>query len=423
MNKRKLILGSAFALLIMGSIGLYAQDSISFSGYVRNYTGVLLDNSDYSSDFSAVQNTFDIKADYSSDIADLHAEGYAYANADDSLTAGVRELYFDLNFNNMGLRVGKQQIIWGKADGVFITDIISPKDMTNFILPDFDEVRLGVTSVKADYYFGDFTVEGIWIPVFTPDILPSSGSLWAVSMDLPATINPSIFKFTTELPDSTLENSEGFVKVSYMAAAFDFELMGGTMFDDDPAGHVTTFNPPTTVKITKEYQRMLMGGGSFSTELAGFVLRGEGAYYNGKVFNLDPDYLQADLIAGGDGTIEKNYIHYMAGVDYVIAGVNLSTQFVQEYILDYDDRISKDEFNNTMTFLVSKQLMNDTLELKFFGYYGLNNSDALLRFSVGYDIVDGMEAVFGSDIFLGDEGYFGQYNDNDMVYVKVKYSF
>lgn len=423
MNKRKLILGSAFALLIMGSISLYAQDSISFSGYVRNYTGVLLDNSDYSSDFSAVQNTFDVKADYSGDIADLHAEGYAYADADDSLTAGVRELYFDLYFDNMDLRVGKQQIIWGKADGVFITDVVSPKDMTNFILPDFDEVRIGVTSVKVDYYLGDFTFEGVWIPVFTPNVLPSSDSLWGVSMELPATVDPSIVKFTTDLPDSTLENSEGFVKVSYMGAAFDFELMGGTMFDDAPAGHVTTFNPPTTVKITKEYQRILMGGGSFSTEVAGFVLRGEGAYYNGKMLNLDPNYLQGDLLTGGDGTIEKDYIHYMAGVDYVIGGVNVSTQFVQEFILDYEDKISNDEFNNTMTFLASKQLVNDTLELKFFGYYGLNNSDALLRFSAGYDITDGMEVVIGSDIFIGDEGYFGQYDANDMVYAKVKYSF
>jgi len=423
MKKRLIILGSALALLVMSAAGLYAQDSIAFTGYVRNYTGVLLDNDTYSSDFSNVQNTFDIKADYSGDIADLHAEGYAYVDGDDSIDAGIRELYFDLSFNTMDLRVGKQQIIWGKADGVFITDVVSPKDMTNFILPDFDEVRLGVTSIKADYYIGDFTLEGVWIPVFTPNILPESGSLWAVSMDLPDGVKPSI---TTTLPAATLENSESFAKLSYMGASFDFEIMGGYMYDDSPAGHVTPVNltsTPKTVDVSREYQQIVMGGGSFSTEVAGFVIRGEGAYYNGKVFNLSSDALLADLSAGGDGTIEKDYIHYMGGIDYVISGVNLSTQFVQEVILDYDDTIANDEFNTTLTFLVSKLFMNDTLELKFFGYYGVTNSDALLRFSAGYDITDGMEIVVGSDIFLGDEGYYGQYDDNDMVYAKVKYSF
>ncbi len=418
MKKRILIISSALALLIMSSAGLYAQDSIAFTGYVRNYTGILLDNDTYPSDFSNEQNTFDIKADYSGDIADLHAEGYAYVDGDDSIDAGIRELYFDMSFNTMDLRVGKQQIIWGKADGVFITDVVSPKDLTNFILPDFDEVRLGVTSIKADYYIGDFTLEGVWIPVFTPTILPEDGSLWAVSMDLP--IPPSSISDPV-LPSETLDNSESFVKLSYMGASFDFELMGGYMYDDTPVATVSS--TPSGIVAVPEYHRVTLGGGSFSTEIAGFVIRGEGVYYAGKYFNLEQTAIQPDVQAGGDGTIEKDYMNYMAGVDYVISGVTLSTQFVQEVILDYDDAIANDEFNTTLTFLVSKLFMNDTLELKFFGYYGVTNSDALLRFSAGYDITDGMELVVGSDIFLGDEGYYGQYDDNDMVYAKVKYSF
>lgn len=423
MKKRKLYISSLLLVLTLGAGSLSAQDSISFNGYVRNYTGVLLDNSTYTGDFAGIRNTFDIKADYSGDTADLHAEGYTYVDGDNSLTTGIRELYFDLYSDSLDLRIGKQQIIWGKADGVFITDVVSPKDLSNFVLPDFDEIRLGVTAVKADYYLGDFALEGVWIPVFTPNILPSDDSLWAVSMDFPTGVKPSLY---TTLPETTLENSEGFMKISYMGSAFDFELMGGTMFDDAPAGHATPVDlsgTPKLVNVSKEYQRMLMGGGSFSTELAGFVLRGEGAYYKGKVFNLSSDALLADLGSGSDGTIEKDYIHYMTGIGYVIAGINVSTQFIQEYILDYEDKISNDELNTTMTFLAARKFFNDTLEVKFFGYYGLNNNDALLRFSAGYDITDGMQLVLGSDVFIGDSGYFGQYDSNDLAYVKVKYSF
>ena len=426
MKNVKYIVILVILMVTTGLMNVSAQDSIDFGGYVRNYTGILFNNlqdGTSDNDFASVQNTFDLKADYSGDRADLHAEGYVYADGDTTLSAGIRELYFDLYSDSLDLRIGKQQIIWGKGDGVFITDVVSPKDMSKFIIPDFDEIRLGVTALKADYYLGNFAFEGVWIPVFTPNILPAQDSLWAVSMDFPTGVEPSL---STALPSTTLENSEGFAKVSYMGSAFDFELMGGTMFDDAPTGHVTPVNlasTPKLVDVTKEYQRLLMGGGSFSTEIAGVVMKGEGAYYSGKAFNMSPEALLADLGSGGDGTIEKDAIHYMVGADYVIAGVNLGVQFIQEYILDYNSKINNDEFNSTMTFLTAKNFMDDSLELKFFGYYGLNNEDALLRFSAGYSVTEGMLLTAGVDIFIGDTGYFGQYDANDLGYIQAKYSF
>jgi hypothetical protein len=56
-------------------------------------------------------------------------------------------------------------------------------------------------------------------------------------------------------------------------------------------------------------------------------------------------------------------------------------------------------------------------------YYGINNEDLLLRPKSSYDLSDGFNLILGSDIFLGEEGNFGQYNNNDMVYVKVRYDF
>ncbi len=48
---------------------------------------------------------------------------------------------------------------------------------------------------------------------------------------------------------------------------------------------------------------------------------------------------------------------------------------------------------------------------------------ALIRPRIYYDLSDGFEILFGANIFTGDTGRFGQYNDNDMVYAKIKYSF
>ena len=34
-----------------------------------------------------------------------------------------------------------------------------------------------------------------------------------------------------------------------------------------------------------------------------------------------------------------------------------------------------------------------------------------------------MQTLLGTNLFLGDEGTFGQFDSNDMVYAKLKYSF
>ena len=61
-----------------------------------------------------------------------------------------------------------------------------------------------------------------------------------------------------------------------------------------------------------------MGGGSFSTDIAGFVVKGEGAYYSGKHFNTS-DVLEPEMV------IEKGFVHYMAGLDYSLSGQRLPT--------------------------------------------------------------------------------------------------
>ena len=53
----------------------------------------------------------------------------------------------------------------------------------------------------------------------------------------------------------------------------------------------------------------------------------------------------------------------------------------------------------------------------------VNHGDALVRPKVTYAFADGFEVLGGANIFLGDTGRFGQYSDNDMIYVKIKYSF
>jgi len=197
--------------------------------------------------------------------------------------------------------------------------------------------------------------------------------------------------------------------------------MAGYTWDDDPTMHITKTIDPVTMQLTgltvnPRYHRLTLGGGSFSTTLGPLVLRGEGANYAGKYFKTE-DPLAKDAL------VEKDYLHYLVGLDYTLWEIKLSAQFIQQAILDYDEAIDQDEYENTLTFLARREFLRETLTLELFSYIGLSNEDALIHPRILYDLTDGFEIQLGVNIFTGSNGNFGQYNNNDMVYAKFKYSF
>jgi len=390
-----------------------------YSGFMRNYTGVLYD----SGDLSILQNTFNFDISKTQDKIAFKVNPMLYHYWSDSLDLRLREAYLDLYFKNFDIRIGKQQVVWGKADGVFITDVVSPLNLTEFLLPDFDEIRTGVNAVKLDYYIGNNTLEAIWIPQFTPTEIPKTGSIWNIQPEFPA---PATFDWSKSTINPTLENSEFFLKYTTLTSAIDFEIMGGYTWDDNPTMHVQKefgMNPETMqpmlvgLNITPEHHRLYLGGASFSTDIKGIIFRGEGAYYNGKYFQTE-DPLATDAL------IEKDYLHYLVGADFNIGNVKLSTQFIQQTILDYDENITNSEFENTMTFMARYDMFRETVHLELFSYIGLTNEDALIRPKISYDFDDSFNIQLGSNIFVGEQdGRFGQYQDNSMIYLKLKYSF
>ncbi|MFO7914532.1 MAG: DUF1302 family protein [Candidatus Krumholzibacteriales bacterium] len=397
-------------LLVSGSVNMAFARGVSLNGYVRNYTGILMNEEN---EYSIIQNTLNLDLEHRKGKIAFKANPYLYHYSDSELEIDLREVYMDVYFDKVDLRIGKQQIIWGKAEGVFITDIISPKDLREFLLPDFEEIRIGVTAFKFDYYLGDHNLEAVWLPVFTPTLYPEEESIWRPQIDYPV---PPRYDYSRREVEGSLKNSEFFAKYSAMTSAIDFEIMAGYAWDDDPTMHISRSVDPESreilsLTVTPEHHRLGIAGGSFSTTLGPVVFRGEGAWYSGKYFNT------------ADAEVEKNYIHYLLGLDYSLWDIDLSGQFIQQAIMDYHPGIRNDEFNNTATLRARRDFMRETLTLELFSYIGLNNNDALIRPRIYYDMADGFEVLLGANLFVGDEGQFGQYSDNDMGYFKFKYSF
>ncbi|MCU0643806.1 MAG: hypothetical protein MUC94_06055 [bacterium] len=412
--RTKIISLALIALFLTAGYAL--PQGLTFRGYGRTYLGVLTEDGSY----SIQQNTLDLKLEHKRDKTALYFNPYLYQYPDRDINLKLRQAYLDIYFGNIDIRLGKQQIIWGKADGVFITDIISPKDLSEFLLPDFEEIRIGVDAVKLNYYRGDHTFELVWMPRFQPTIFPGAESYWAPKM-MAFPMTPT-FDYSNATVESKLENSELALKYSALTSVIDFEIMSGYLWDDNPTYHVRKTVEPVTqqlagITVTPEHHRLSMAGGSFSATLGAWVLRGEGAFYRGKYFNSTNLNLT-------DGVVIKDYFHYLVGLEYSLWDFKLSGQFIQEAILDYETEIYQDQFQNTATFLASRDFLRETLNLQLFVYYGFNNEDALIRPKLSYDFTDGFEILLGANIFTGNgAGMFEQYDNNDMMYAKVKYSF
>ena len=327
----------------------------------------------------------------------------------------LREAYLEYMSDNWDFRFGRQIIIWGKADGVQITDIISPPDYTEFLTRDFDDIRMPVEALKLRILASILDWELIWIPILKPAVLPQGDNPWAIPMEFPEGMNVTFEQ--TILPEKEFKNSEFAGKVSMYSSGIDISFCAAYTWDDLPALHKTiiTDTTPINIIITPEHHRITFVGFDFAKPIKDFVVRGETAFFYGKY--LEPEDISEQLY-------KKNSINFLLGIDWYPGNDWILTgQFVDNFILDYNDDIKDDEHTTLTTLHISKKLFRQTLELSTMGYFGLNNKDGFVRTNMDYALTNELHVLLGTDLFFGDKGMMGQYSVNDEVWLKAKYSF
>jgi len=66
-----------------------------------------------------------------------------------------RELYVDTNAGGWDLRIGKQQVVWGTADGIKLLDIINPTDYREMVQNTMEDSRIPVWMINAERNVGE----------------------------------------------------------------------------------------------------------------------------------------------------------------------------------------------------------------------------------------------------------------------------
>lgn len=339
----------------------------------------------------------------------------------DRVEVELREVYLRTPFGDGSLTVGKQQIVWGVADGLKVLDVVNPMDLREFILDDFEDSRIPLWSVNAQVPVKDWELQLLWLPDPSYHIVPRPGSDYEVRAGLPE-VPPG---FATRLldpkkPNNSLTDADAGFRLSGFKGGWDLTFNYLYHYDDVPALNRTfgiTRDGPT-VLVTPEYLRGHILGGTAGKVLGGAALRTEYAFLLNRPYSTD-------ALTDRDGVVRADEFSYVVGVDWFAwGGAFLSVQLFQNWLLTEPKGIVRDRLETYGTFLVQRRWRQDRLLLQVFWIESLDSIEGLVRPKISYEVNDHLSIFGGVDVFYGDgDALFGQYDRNDRITFGMQWSF
>lgn len=319
----------------------------------------------------------------------------------------LREAYINVYTGKFDFRVGKQIVVWGRADGFNPTNNITPQDFTVFS-PEADDIRLGNFLIRSKFHINTkLELEAIWIPHYKASVLPLG------IMPLPEgfLFGESIYS------NANLENSGYAGKFNFVFPKIDGSLSYFSGYNPLPG---LKFGIPElqddsifTISISDRAYKQQVIGADFSTTIGSYGLRGELAY----------------RITGGDyeemAYIPNPDIQYVLGVDKTIGDFNLIAQYIGRYVIDFTEleiptdpamminyesnhynRLfagQTDEIIHSVSLRVAQNLFYDLLTIEGFHMYNITTEELLLVLKITYSISDDLRISVGANSYFGKE--------------------
>ena len=340
----------------------------------------------------------------------------------DRVDVELRELYVEATMGRTYLTVGKQQIVWGKADGLKILDVVNPQRFREFILDEIDDARIPLWAVNAEIPMGDFTAQLLFIPDQTYHELPELNSIYAFTSPLfRPTLQPGVtldFR-PVERPNRVLADSDIGVRLSTFWKGWDLTLNYFYHYHDLPVLYRQVSISPggPRVTVTPKYERSHLVGGTFSNVFSNFTVRGEGGVSSDRFFSTDDSQ-------DADGVIKANELAYLLGLDWFgVQETFLSFQVFQSWITDFKRAGLRDKLDTNASLLLRRDFLSGSVVAEMFWLHNLNHRDGLLRPKISYELSDDVKVWLGLDFFYGNRnGLFGQFDINDRLVIGIQFS-
>jgi len=321
----------------------------------------------------------------------------------------------------LDVRAGRQVLTWGTGDLVFLNDMF-PRNWQSFFIGRDDEYLKEPSNSFRLTLYSAVNFDLVWTPAFTPDQYITGERLSFFSpftggIESATTLGGPI---EAENPDKTWENGEFAGRLYKTVAGWELAGYGYAGFWGRPVGVDTTSQ--ATNGPTLYYPGLAVAGGSLRGNVLGGIGNLEGAYYG--------SYDDKD---GTDPLVPNSQTRGLAGYEReLFANFNLGLQYFFEWQTDYDSLVAnsptpqweQEEVRHLLTARLTQRLKQDTWTLSLFTYWSPNEEDGYTRPVVTHKWSDAVTVTLGGNFMWGDDHtFFGQLENNNNVYLRLRYSF
>jgi hypothetical protein len=325
----------------------------------------------------------------------------------------LREAYIDVAAENLSFRIGRQYINWGEAVGVFVADVVNARDLREFILPDFDQIRIGQWAMRTDWQGDDKQAELILIPVPSYDEIGLPGSEFYPQ--LPSVDGLSTRVRGVEKPKRSSGGNWG-IRGGFLANGWDIATFHYSSRDSS-VSFSREINNSELVVTPRFGSRIHQTGLTVSKDIDWAIVKFESVYTKGRDYTV----LRA---SDADGLLKQNTVDWLLGLDFPVpdSEIRVNLQALQRGILDRDPDLLQKRNQN----FASAQIVYPAgkFEMSLLGIHNLNENEWLLRTKVSYKLAKNTRAILGADFIEGPAfGVLGQYTKKDRVYATLKHSF
>lgn len=327
------------------------------------------------------------------------------------------EGYLTIHFARADIRIGKQIVAWGRADGINPTDNLTPHDFV-VLLPFEEDQRFGTTALKVDAYLtADLTLTLFTTPFFEPSKIPLGAAVEG--------------KVVEHRPDHTRLNSELGLKLNRSGGALDWSFSYFHGYDLLPDARLIGLSAAGPV-LELRHNRINVIGADAARNFGRYGFRAEAAYF----LTRDRD--------GQDPTVKNPFLFYVAGIDRTfLENLNLNLQFVGRWVKDFSDPESitdpalkavatqnaifdnqQDRTSYGLTSRIGEKWFNDTLEAELLFFMNSRPTNWFARPLVTYAFTDHVKGTIGGEIYQGPENsFFGRLKDNRGAFAELRYGF
>jgi hypothetical protein len=402
------LLLNATALLLFAALPLQAQVEVELHGSIESLQAI---------PFSEDRGLTDSRNVFTAEIGAFAGDAAAFVSLSaeyngvnpDRTGFSLGEAWFDWGDRGFSLRLGRQLVSWGAADGLILTDVVCPQDLTAFAGLDFAGSRLAVDSLKLRYGFQALAIEALWLPLFSPARIPTMQS---------------------GVPPQTIADGEYGLRLSGYTSAVDFSVMGFYGWNDIPfmEKSLTGGFPPTGIELSPAYERTITAGADTSIPIGDFLLRLETAWTGGGRYERPAADIAAILGSGQtERPIEKQRLQLLAGLDWNPSGWNFSAQYYEDLLPDARSGGTERPWRkNGVSLRIARAFFRETLNLSAWYYQDLVDFDSVGSVSAEYALTDAISLSLGSDFFTGgidNRGDYAAYKDLNGIWLKGVFRF